>query len=669
MAVRNIQKKADTYLTYFLSTTFAVAIFFIFCSIYYNPEFENYHTGISKINILFKASAILVLIFSIVFVYYANALFIRSRKREIAVFSLLGMRKIEIGRLLFFETLLVGLGAIASGLLIGTLFSRFFSMILIKLMLAGAPGSHMHFRISWQPFVVSIVIFLILFGLNAIYSLRMIYHCELIELLAAEKEGEKAPSFSVVSSILSVGLLGSAYGILLSFNGNEGALKLLGPVAIVCILLAVGTFLLFRNLVIWILSKCKGNIGFYYRTQNFISTSQLVYRIKANSNLFCVITLLSAFTISIMSSISSFYISLFDSMPIYAPYSYLCSNLEPAEKEQVQAAIQKDQKAKLYAVTDFEVLETSASLEGYKVDTNSEYGKIESGIGEAFSLDIIRFSDYQNIVHDTKAIEAKGNKGAIYLEDLQEGTCLFLDGNYDHKYSQNIIGKSIEVQTEGASSEAFKIADVSLYKYMGAAYARTTLVLTDHDYEKCFPKKQQDKIRHYTGIKLENPLESETLYKQLDSMLPNEKHTKSYLEYHQLLFNMYGAYIFIGLFLGVLFLMATGSIIYYKQMMEARDDKGRYTILRKIGMTEREVHHSIRRQIGMVFLMPFVVAMIHTMVILKTYENLLYTITTDAPVLLYAMIVVGLFGAIYGLFYQFTVRGYMKMVWHKNTAI
>ena len=360
-------------------------------------------------------------------------------------------------------------------------------------------------------------------------------------------------------------------------------------------------------------------------------------------------------------------------MPIYAPYSYLCNNLEESDKQQVINRVHKDQVAKLYAITDFEVLTTQASLEGYKVDTNSEYGKIESVLGEGFKIDVIRLSDYQNIVKDTKAIEGKGiaekgNKGAIFIQKLDEGSCLLLDGNYSHEYSQDAIGKSAQIKTnQGVRS--FKIEDVSLYKYMGAAYARTTLVINDKEYEKYFSNKQAYEINNFTGIKLENPLECEELYNELDKMLPSERHIKSYLEYHQVLFSMYGAYIFIGLFLGILFLMATGSIIYYKQMMEARDDKGRYLILRKIGMMKKEVLGSIKRQIGVVFLMPFLVAMLHTVVILKTYENMVYTIAEDTPVLLYATMVVGIFSIIYGMFYGFTVRGYMKAIWQSDGTI
>ncbi|MBW9154418.1 FtsX-like permease family protein [Clostridium estertheticum] len=667
MAVKNIQRKLDTYLTYFLSAAFAVTIFFIFCSIYYNPEFADFHTGVSKIGIIFKISSVVVLLFSGVFVYYANSLFIKSRKKEIAIYSLLGMRKKEIGQLLFLETLLVGVGSIISGILLGSLFTRFFSMILKKLMLGGAPGNDIAFHLTWQPVVVSIVVFLILFILNALYSLKTVFGSKLIDLLSAEKEGETAPKFSVVLSVLSILMIFVSYLVFLNFNGDAGAMKLIGPAIFACVLLATGTYLLFQNIVIWLLSKCKKNIMFYYKTGNFISTSQNVYRIKANSNIFCVIALLSAFTVTVMSAAISFYLTLGNSMPIYAPYSYLCENLNEVATKQVLKTVSEDDTVKLHAVTDLNVLSTSASLKGYKVDTNNAYEKTRTQIGEDLTIDIIRFSDYQKVVEDTEAIESKGNKGALFVSKLTKGECLFLDGNYGHDYSEHITNNNIQVKTDGGIT-AFKIVDVSLFKYIGAAHARTTLVLEDSDYERYFALKDSYKICHYIGLKFDNPLEVSTLFDKLNTIVATKNHDKSYLEYHQILFNMYGAYIFIGMFLGILFLMAAGSIIFYKQLMEARDDMGRYEILRKIGMTEKEMLKSVRRQIAIVFLLPFMVAMMHTVVILKTYQNMVYTLTTDSPILVYALLVVAIYFTIYGLFYLFSVKGYMKTVWNKSTV-
>lgn len=665
MAVNNIKRKSETYFTYFLSTTFAVAIFYIFCTIYYNPEFADFHTGISKIGIVFQFSAVIVLGFSSIFVFYANSLFIRSRKKEIAIFSLLGMRKREIGLLLFTETLIVGVCSAACGILLGSLFSRFFSMILVKLMLGGAPGNHMSFRLTWQPVVISFGVFLLLFVLNAFYSMRIIYKSKLIDLLSAAKEGEKAPEFSWISSGLSFAMILSAYVILLNFNGNEGAIRLIKPVILAGVLLVAGTYLLFQNVIILIFSKCKNNNTFYLKTGNFISISQLIYRIKANANMFCVIALMSAFTITLMSGVISFYISLNSSMTIYAPYSYLCRNIDASVKKQVLHAVQQDKSVQLYAVTDIDVLTTKASLEGYKVDTNSEYGKITTSVGEKFDLDIIRFSDYQKVIRDTKAKESNGNKGAIYVSTLKKGDCLFLDGNYGHDYSDRIDGKNIHVVTDSGEKD-FHITGVSLFKYMGAAHARTTLVIPDEDARTDFADQGRYQVNHCFGLKLGNPLEAGALYDKLNTIVSAGNRDMSYLEYHQLLFNMYGAYIFIGIFLGILFLLAAGSIIFYKQLMEARDDEGRYEILRKIGMSKKEVEASVHRQIAAAFLLPSAVALIHSVVILITYQHMVYTIAVDSPILWYVFAVVMIYFLIYAMFYLLSVRGYLSVVWKEN---
>lgn len=665
MAVKNVQKRFDNYSTYFLSTVFAVTIFFIFCSIYFNPQFADLHTGISKIGILFEISSVVVFLFSAVFVYYANSLFFKSRKKEIAIYSLLGMRKREIGQILFFETLIVGIGSIVSGIILGSLLSRFFSMILKKLMLGGAPGNDIAFSLTWQPVVISIIVFFILFILISSYSVKLICKSKLIDLLSSEKEGEEAPKFSIRASVLSILMIAVSYIIFLNFNGDDGAMKLMVPAIGACALLSVGTYLLFQNCVIWLISKCKNNINFYYKTGNFISISNLVYRIKANSNIFCVIALLGAFTMTIMSASVSLYNALGDSMPIYAPYSYLCENLDKSTKDKVLATISKDNKVKLSAVTDIDVLSTSASVKGYKVDTNNAYGKTTTQVGKSFTIDIIKFSDYQKVVKDSQAIESKGNKGAIFVSKLTKGKCLFLDGNYGHNYSNNIIGNNIQVKTDGGIT-AFKIEDVSLFKYIGAAHARTTLVLEDSDYKRYFAARKLYTICNYMGLKFKNPLELTNLYDKLNRIVPAKNHDKSYLEYHQLLFNMYGAYIFIGMFLGILFLMAASSIIFYKQLMEARDDMGRYDILRKIGMSEKEVLKSVQRQIAVVFFMPFMVAVMHVLVMLKTYKNMMYTVTTDSPIFVYALLVVILYFIIYSLFYLFSVKGYMKTVWNKS---
>lgn len=665
IAIKNIQKKFFSYMTYFLSTAFAVTVFYIFCSIYFNPQFSNYRSGVSKMGIIFKISAVVVLLFSSIFIFYSNSLFVKTRKKEMAIYSLLGMQKSDIGRMLFYETFLVGMVSVASGILMGMTFSRFFSMILLKLMEAGAQGAEISFSITWQPAVISVIVFAILFLINAISSYRTIYQYKLIDLLAADKQGENAPKFSAVAAILSIILIVISYAIFLSFNGNDGAMKLVGPALFGCILLVIGTYLLFQNLIIWLVSKFKTNKGYYYKTRNFLSISQIVYRIKANSNILCLISLLSALTISVMSATFAMYTALIDSMPIYAPFSYICTNLDTKTANQMIHTVQEDNQIKLKSVTSFNVITAKASTKCYLVNTNNRYEKTTTQEGQLFKLDIIKFSDYITIVKNTNAISSKGNKGAIFNANLGQNECLFLDGNYSNDYSKNITGTNISV-TYGNQQDTFKIIDSSLYKYMGAANARTTIVVSDSDYSKYFNSGAEIKKRSFIGLNFDKPLNSENLVNRLNNIIPEDNRDKSFIEYYKLLFSMYGAYIFIGIFLGILFLLAAGSIIFYKQLMEARDETTRYDILRKVGMSRKEAKQSIQKQIAIVFLLPFIIGIIHSAVALLTYRNLMYTLTTDSPILGHAAIVVLIYLVIYGFFYLLSVSSYMRTVWDRR---
>lgn len=648
-------------MTYFLSTTFAVTVFYVFCSIYYNPQFANLESGMSKTGIMLKASSVIVFLFSSIFIFYSNGLFIKTRKKEIAIFSLLGMRKSDIGRLLFYETFLVGMLSVASGIVLGTLLSRFFSMILLTLMEAGARGSNITFSITWQPAVISIVLFAILFLINAIAAYRMIYKHKLIDLLSAEKEVEKAPKFSPAAAVLSLILIGISYAILLSLNGNAGGMKLMGPVLIACTILVIGTYLLFKNFITWIMVKLKSNKSFYYKTQNFISTSQIACRIKTNSNVLCLISLLCAITITIMSAAFAVYAALGDSITVYAPFSYLCSNIDNSTYNRVTNAAKSNNKVKLKSVTQFDVISEKASLKNYMV----AFGSMKTEMGQQFQLNVIKLSDYKNIVKNTDAKAGNGNKNAIINPELESSECIFLDGNYSDDYSRNQVGNTISVE-QGNNNVNFKITNTSLFKYIGVSNACATIVVTDSDYSKYFAAGNNTEKKTYFGLTFDNQLKSENLVNQLNEIVSKENRDGSYIENYKLMFSLYGTYIFIGAFLGILFLLAAGSIIFYKQLMEARDEAPRYDILKKIGLNRMEAKQIIKKQMAFVYMLPLAVGVIHCSVLLVTYRKLMYTVASDSPILENALIVVLIYILIYGFFYMLSVNGYMRTVWDKK---
>ncbi|MHC1748707.1 MAG: ABC transporter permease [Cellulosilyticaceae bacterium] len=661
LAINNVHKKFFSYVTYFFSTIFAVTVFYVFCSIYYNPQFANLESGMSKTGIILRASSVIVFLFSSIFIFYSNSLFIKTRKKEIAIFSLLGMKKSDIGRLLFYETSLVGMLSVVLGIVLGTLFSRFFSMILLALMKARAQGSNITFSISWQPMVISIILFAILFLINATVAYRMIYRHKLIELLSAEKEIEKAPKFSPVAAVLSLILIGISYAILLSLNGNAGGMRLMGPVLIACTFLIIGTYLLFKNLITWLMVKLKSNQSFYYRTRNFISISQIACRMKTNSNILCLISLLCAITISIMSAAFAVYAALGDSIPVYAPFSYLCTDIDNSTYSRVIDVAKSDDQIKLKSVTQFDVVSKKASLEDYMV----VFGSMKTKMGQQFQLNVIRFSDYKNIVKNTEAKAGNGNKNTIVNPEIESSECIFLDGNYSDDYSKNQVGNIISVQC-GNNSVNFKITDTSLFKYVGVSNACATIVVTDSDYSKYFVAANNMEKKTYVGLKFDNQLKSENIINRLNEIVPKENKDGSYIENYKLLFSLYGTYIFIGAFLGILFLLAAGSIIFYKQLMEARDEAPRYNILKKIGLNRTEAKQIVKKQMAFVFMLPLTIGVLHCTVSLATYRKLMYTVATDSPILGNALIVVLIYLLIYGFFYVLSVNGYMRTVWDKK---
>lgn len=222
-------------------------------------------------------------------------------------------------------------------------------------MMGGASGNKLEFHITFKSIIITFLIFITLFIVNSINSLRIIYKCKLIDLLHAQKKAEKVPRFSKILCIFSILLIIASYTLFLSFNGDEGGMVLIKPAFAACIIMAGGTYLLFHNFVIWIIYKLKSNSEFYFNPDNLVSTSQLGYCIKANSNILCLISIISAFTVTIMSASIALYAALGDSMPIYSPFSYLCENIYDTVKENVLKTINDDKSIKLTSDTEYDV--------------------------------------------------------------------------------------------------------------------------------------------------------------------------------------------------------------------------------------------------------------------------------------------------------------------------
>ncbi len=670
IALKNARKKFVSYLVYFFSTVFSVFIFNLFCTLYFNPAFEAYRFGTGKMNTLFKASAIAVLLFATVFTLYSGSYFIKTQKKEIALYSLLGMRKEQIAKLMFLETFFIGILAVVCGIIAGALLSGYFSRLLMRFM---AVGTEVTFALKPQAVFVTAMSFAALFGISGYRAYQIIYKYQLIDLLSATKQSEGIPSFSPAGALLSVAILIVGYVTSAFLNLNQAGTKLLLPVFFVIICVGLGTYLLFRNFVPMAISICKRKRTRYYRITNFVSVSQIAFRLKANSRMLAVAALLISVTITMTSASYSLFHGLEDAVDFYAPYSYLAKGITEEQQAAIARTVADIGEVSVTACDEIPLCNVQMQNADYAVQ--QEDGK-EEHPGRVIDAYLLSESKYLAIIRHTQtAAGTYGSMVSSFSGGLSDGECFFLDGNMRDTYCKRMVGERLTV-TANTSSADYLIKGAALHKYIGLVdlYQHPTVVVGDGAYDDWAAIAGKDAITTFCGFQFDDDMAAVRTVAAIDEIVP-ARFTEgglpgniSYIAMYRSNFALYGSYVFIGLFIGVLFLLAVGSILYYKLIMEAQEEAPRYEILRKTGMTRREIRIAIAKQLGLVYGIPFGVGLIHTVFALLTYNRMMEEIGQETPTFQNAMLIVLLFTASYGVFYACSVNSYRKIVWGRLTG-
>ena len=280
-------------------------------------------------------------------------------------------------------------------------------------------------------------------------------------------------------------------------------------------------------------------------------------------------------------------------------------------------AINKTGEVKLLSTNRFTLIKAIGQNPLYKRDLYADKNpgeKMADNIktGDPFEAYIIASSDYKEIVKNLHTEKGEfSNQKTDFNIDLKDNECYFIDGNMDTAYCKNLYGDvSIKV---GDSTKSYKIAGVSMHKYLTLLkfMRKTTIVLNDKMYKKYLQGADKNDIVSYMGLIFDHPMQSKNTVDALDKIIPAnpdlgklKMKNLNYYDLNYILYAQYGAYLFIGTFLGLLFLLASGSIMYYKQIIEAQEEVSRYEVLKKIGMKKLEIKRSISKQLAVVFGMP-----------------------------------------------------------------
>lgn len=663
LAKTNLSNNKPFYIPYIISSIITVAMLYMMSFLSDNKGL-NKIMGADSLAIIFRLGVGIIVIFSYIFLFYTNSFIIKRRKKEIGVYNIIGMEKRHLSKVLFVETIYSAIISLVCGIIVGIAFSKFILMVLY-----GIIGIHktVEFFVNIHGIILCVVSFGILFLLTFLYNFMQIKLANPIELLRGTSVGEREPKTKILMTIIGVVCLAIAYYIAIT---TENPLNVLTLFFVAVLLVIIGTFALFTAGSIALLKLLRNNKKFYYNKRHFMAVSGMLYRMKQNAAGLASICILSTMVLVVISTTVSMYVGIQDELMARYPndvcvtvdYNSVIdksSEIEKAIFDEIDSAEVKNKKA-------FSYLSVFVGQKGDNFTTDKEHLSFQN----SYLFYILSKDDF--IKRDNSFKDKIGN--------ISKGEAVVvLNKKYDKK-DIKIFGKNYKVNKSFEHMEDNDLYMISTLNGLG-------YIILDNDESVQELYDMQEKMlgkgaNYYTNkirfdFKSGNKKQKAAAYKKIDNVVKkyfkenknDKKEISSYWvesrqENEQNFYLLYGGLFFLGIFLGTMFLMVTVMIIFYKQITEGYDDRERYQILEKVGMSSREVKDTIKSQIRIVFVLPIFAAAVHVTAAFPMVNRILKMLNLNNEKLfagcLAATIIV--FAVIYYLVFKVTSRTYYKIV-------
>lgn len=658
LALTNIKKHARSYVPYIITCVITIAMFYIIKSLAFNLD-----KNLSSISAATSMSlgSIVVAIFAIIFLFYTNSFLLKKRKKEFGLYNILGMEKKHMSALIATESLIISVISLVLGLIIGIALDKLIFMIVIKLLDGQSP---LGFTIIPEAILHTVVLFCIIFAAILLNSVRIVYTTKTIDLLHGSNTGEKEPKTKWLLAILGVLCLGGGYTISIISKNPVSAIGLL---FIAIVLVVIGTYFIFVAGIIALLKLLRKNKGFYYKTSHFISVSGMIYRMKQNAVGLANICVLSTMVLVMVSTTSSLVIGMQDTINTISPYDYSISVADGKTNQQIKDDIKNtaaDNNLKITKFVDYQYLEFNADLK-YNYITASDYSaESENLVG----LIIVNQQDY-NMLTNSNVELSDDQVMMFYPNSFPYSDLTIFDQRYKVKESRkigdfipgkNLIGYSIYDSYGIVVKDNSQLQQIS--KYYNSFYGNSeTNEYNEHNccFYECNFNVDADlkKQLEFNEIIRNSELYQGSYYSDSISSTFKSGILQAFRDTYSSLF-------FLGIFLSILFIMATILIIYYKQISESYDDKERYEIMQNVGMSHTEVKRTIRSQVLTVFFLPLIVAGVHVAFAFPIMSRVLSLLGLINVTLYITCTVICflVFALMYGIIFAITSRLYYKTV-------
>ena len=665
LAKQNIRNNKSTYIPYIITCIFCIAMIYMMEFLRDCPTLDQAVRQADEVRMIVFTGEIVVEIFCIIFLIYSNSFLMKRRQKEIGLYNILGLERNHIGIVMFLETIITSIGSLAGGIAAGIIGSKLALLLLLKLLHI---PSVLGFYISVKGIFTCLFMFGIVFLMILFLNLAKIHLSRPVELLRGNNTGEKEPAAKWLMALIGFICLGAGYYLAVT---TESPIKAITIFLLAVILVMAGTYLLFTAGSIVILKFLRRRKSFYYRTGNFISISGMLYRMKQNAIGLASICILSTGVLLMISMTVSIYFGMNDIMLNRYPYDVDMSVTSISEDE-CQTAIEAFEKA----IADNKVPVEKSMEEIYLDIVCSKNGdqiliKPANTIRNSDSvlvLSLLNQAEYERLT----GISANLNDGEIfawYPSAVQKDSVTVDETEFTVKkwLDKNPLTCGEDAVSDNAvlvvTDEDFKKFDemrTEMYKGVSSAPAGEDLTL---HLGLDITGSETDKIDFGTPV-----MEVVKDLKKNGGLSENSWITSGIRQQeYESYYADNGSLLFIGIFLGSLFLMGTAMIIYYKQISEGYEDQKRFEIMQKVGLSRREVRSSVRRQILMVFFLPLLMAMLHITMAFPMIRRmlLLFGMTNTKLFIGCTAGTVLIFAVVYGLIYLMTARSYYHIVERK----
>lgn len=565
-AYKNVTRNLRSYLAFYLSSSFAVMVFFMFAMFIFHPALEKgYMNNIAKKGMVFAEWTIFT--FSILFILYSVSAFLKTRKKEFGILTIQGVSPKQLRWLITLENVFIGLASIITGTIGGTILAKVFFV-------AGTYFVDMEplqLYLPWKALGLTVGVFFLLFVIISQFTLFIIHSEETISLLKGSQKPKKEPKPSILFSILGVTFLGAGFGMALVAGID------MGSAVIILVCTVIGTYLFYSQLSVWVIKLLKGNKRFYRKGVNLLWVSDLTYRIRDNARLFFIVSIVSAVAFTATGTLAT-YKSMFSTNETLYEMEFLSYSSNKDESKQLELIQQQ------FAQKNIDYKEIL--IETIQV----RYGRLKyPGL-------VVSQKDWTKIFPELERSYLEEGTG-IYYGKTKRGDVTILQSN---NLEIQLDDKPMSITLQSIEKPIFYLSDV--------------LVVNETSFDQL---KQNAEVNRLYGFQFSNWRDSLDISQRIHSYIIGETYNPDAQYYSKAIRYLETVQIpslslFIGLFIAAIFFLASGSFLYFRLFTDLYEERKRYKSLAKIGLSDKEMIKSATLQMAILFFLPFLLAVIDT---------------------------------------------------------